>query len=209
MESILCSGDMTTTTVHQPRATATSVSPVDRVTAIATIAAPVLLLAASIAWLADAAEARAILTFWALIGFAGAFVGISRRLTLRAPTAAAIVLAFGLVGVAGGIGYATEIAMVDAFGIDRLNDQELASTYLLLRLPGLTFPLALVLSGLLGWRNGLLRPAHALVLGLGAVAFPMSRVPELPGPALIADVVLIVALVPIGWMVLRGETEQT
>lgn len=190
-----------TTTLTRQRTTTT---PIDRVTGTAMIAGPLLLFGAGIAWLADVAEARAILLFWAMVGFAGVFVGLSRRLSTTAPAAAAIVLALGLIGVAGGIGYALEVAMVDAFGIERLNDQELASTFLMLRLPGLTFPLTLIASGVLCWRNGLLPTFHALALGLGGLAFPLSRIPESPGLGLVADLLLVVALVPIGWETLRG-----
>lgn len=188
------------TTIEPPHTTtaAPSIRATDRVIGLATIIGPLLGVASSIAWAADAAEPRAILQFWAMIGFAFVFVGIARRLEPRSAVAAATVLVLGLVGCAGGIAYATEAAFVEYFDIERLNDRETAATFLMLRLPGITFPLSLLASAALLWRHQLVGVRHAGLLALGAVGFPLSRIPEIPALAIAADLLLAAAVVPLG-----------
>lgn len=181
-------------------------APVEVVVAAATILGPLLMLGSSVAWLADADEARAILIMWAAIGLGLTIVGFSQRLATALPRMAAVVLGIGIIGMAAGAAYAAEAAIVDHFGIDRLNEQNTVATVLVLQLPGLLFPLSFVVAAIASWRAGLLAPLHAGLLAVGALMFPASRIPEVAGLGVAADVVLCVALVPLGIALLTGRS---
>lgn len=194
------------TTTSYPRTTPrTGAAPAtDRMIGLGAAVGPVLAVLSSAAWVAEAAEPRAILQFWAFVGFALTFVGFSRRLEPKSANAAAAVLALGLLGCAGGIAFAAEVIFVDYFDIERLNAQQTASTFLMLRLPGLTFPLTLVGSAWLLGRHRLIGTKHAALLALGGVGFPLSRIGEIAELAVVADVVLAAAIVPLGWSTARA-----
>lgn len=180
-------------------------APADAVIAVATILGPLLMLGSSVAWLADAEETRAILLMWAVIGLGITIVGFSHRLRPAMPWAAAVVLGIGIVGAIAGGAYAAETAIVDHFGIERMNDQETLATTLVLQIPGLLFPLSFVAAAIASWRAQLLTPIHAGTLAVGALLFPASRIPEVAGLGVAADVVLALALVPIGIGLLAGR----
>ena len=180
-------------------------APADLVVAVGTIVGPVLLLGSSVAWLADAREAQAILMMWGLIGLGLAIVGFSQRLRTALPWAAAVVLGIGIIGTAAGAGYAVEAAIVDHFGIERLNDQDTLATVLVLQLPGLLFPLSFVAAAVASWRARLLAPFHAGLIAVGALLFPASRIPEIAGLAVGADAVLSLGLVTLGVALLTGR----
>lgn len=180
-------------------------APTDLVVGAATIAGPLLLLASSVAWLAEADAANAILLMWAFIGLGITIVGFSQRLRATLPWAAAVVLGIGIIGAAGGAGYAVEAAMVDHFGVERLNDQSTLATVLVLQLPGILYPLSFVVAAAAAWRARLLAPQHAAVLGIGALLFPASRIPDIAGLGVAADAVMCLALVPVGLALLTGR----
>jgi hypothetical protein len=194
---------MTTSTLTSP-AQSTATSPSERLIGVATIVGPLLMLGSTVAWLADADEARSILIMWAMIGFGLTLVGFSGRLRTDAPGGSAAVLGLGMMGTCAGAAYAAEAAIVEHFAIERLNEQTTMSATLVLQVPGLTFPLSIIAAAVLSWRSGLLRPGHAAALAAGAAAFPASRVPEVAEIALLGDALLCAALVPIGLAVLRG-----
>ncbi len=184
-------------------------APADIVVAVATMVGPLLLLASSVAWLADAREAQAILLMWGTIGLALTIVGFSQRLRRALPWTAAVVLGIGIIGTAAGAGYAVETAMVDHFGIERMNDQDTLATVLVLQLPGLLFPLSLVVAAVASWRARLLTPIHAGLIAVGAILFPASRVPEIAGLAIGADAVLSLGLVTLGVALLTGRAHTS
>lgn len=76
---------------------------------------------------------------------------------------------------------------------------------LVLYLPGLLFPLTLVLLGILLWRKRAVSPILAVLLCVGALAFPASRIPRIDLIAHLADLLLLVAAGGIGWQLLQGD----
>jgi len=198
---------MTTSTLTPP-ARSTAASPSDRLIGAATIIGPLLMLGSTVAWLAEAEETRAVLIMWAMIGFGLTLVGFSGRLRAATPGGAAVVLGLGMVGTCAGAAYAAEAAIVEHFGIERLNEQTTMSATLVLQLPGLTFPLSIIAAAVLSWRHGLLRPGHAAALAAGAAAFPASRVPEVAEIALLGDALLCAALIPIGIAILSSAGDR-
>ena len=193
------------TAAAPPPPAATRPAPADLVVAVATIVGPLLLLASSVAWLADAGELQAILLMWAMIGLGLSIVGFSQRLRAAQPWAAAIVLGIGIIGTAAGAGYAVEAAIVDHFGIERMNDQDTLATLFVLQIPGILFPLSLVAAAVASWRARLLTPIHAGLIAVGALMFPASRIPEIAGLAVTADAVLCLGLVTLGVALLTGH----
>lgn len=76
---------------------------------------------------------------------------------------------------------------------------------LVLFAPGLLFPLTLLLLGFFLWRRGAVTPVLALLLCLGAVGFPMSRLPRIDLLAHIADLLLLIGAAGIGLTILQGR----
>jgi hypothetical protein len=98
-------------------------------------------------------------------------------------------------------------AGADAAFMARLKEVMRVAQIVVLNGPGLLFPLTLIIIGYLLWRNRLVPPLFALLLCLGAIAFPASRIPRIEVIAHLADVLLLVAAGGIGWLFLQGETK--
>jgi hypothetical protein len=176
----------------------------DLVVDLAMIIGPILVFASTVAWVADQEGARAVLQIWGMIGLGMVLAGLAHRLRLTVPLGAAAILVLGLAGTSVGTAYGLEIAMVDYFGVERLNEQEVLTAHLGLQLPGLMFPLSLLVTAVLGRRHGMFGAPAAVLLGVAAVAFPASRIPAEAGIALVADGLLLAALAPVGLASLRA-----
>jgi hypothetical protein len=176
----------------------------DLVVDLAMIIGPILVFASTVAWVADQEGARAVLQIWGMIGLGMVLAGLAHRLRLTVPLGAAAILVLGLAGTSVGTAYGLEIAMVDYFGVERLNEQEVLTAHLGLQLPGLMFPLSLLVTAVLGRRHGMFGAPAAVLLGVAAAAFPASRIPAEAGIALVADGLLLAALAPVGLASLRA-----
>lgn len=80
------------------------------------------------------------------------------------------------------------------------------ATELVLLGPGLLFPLTLLLFGFFAWRTHTAPPLFAILLCIGAIGFPTSRVPRIELVAHIADLLLLIGAAGIGWTILQGRT---
>lgn len=113
----------------------------------------------------------------------------------------------------GGNNYGMEGIFVSSFapaGADAAQIAELRNVVgvagiFVLNLPGLAFPLTLVLLAFLLWRNRAVSPLQALLLGLGAIAFPISRITHVAMIAHIADLLLLIGAGGIGWQLLQDK----
>jgi hypothetical protein len=74
-----------------------------------------------------------------------------------------------------------------------------------LYMPGLLFPLTIFAISFLLWRTKAISPLFALLLCLGAIAFPASRIPRIEIIAHLADLLLLIACSGIGWQFLQHE----
>lgn len=184
---------------------APTLAPVAIVAGIAMIAAPLFTLASTVAWHADADRARAILEMWGFIGFGLAAVAFAIRIGTKAPVGAAIVLLLGIVGVCAGQAFTTEMVVVHQFGIEKLIHEAPMFTIVFLYAPGAAFPLFLLVAAFFLWRTSTTLPQLAFALALGAVIYPISRLPEFPTLATVGDVLLCLALVPLGLSVVRDR----
>ena len=204
-----------TTTLNTPPTTATTAAPATvgadptaRLLRVAAVLGPLFFVASSLAWVAgaDYEELRGILTFWAMPFTALAAYGVAGRLQGRSPVGRAAVTALVTIGACAGAGFATEINMVDHFGVERLMDQDTPSAFLALGIPGPMFAVGLALLGLLSFRQRTLPSAQALCLALGGVLFPLGRIPQLPELALATDLLFLAALAPVA-LTRRSATE--
>jgi len=187
-------------------ATAPTTDPTARLMRLSAVVGPLILVASSVVWLFgdDLAELRGILTFWAFPFTALAVYGIASRLQGASPVGRAVVTALVAIGACGGAGFATEVNMVDHFGVERLMEQDTPSAFLALGIPGPCFPLAVVVLGLLSLRHATLPRAQALLLAAGGLLFPLSRIPQIAGLAVAADLLILAALAPVARSARRG-----
>jgi len=80
---------------------------------------------------------------------------------------------------------------------------------LVLNLPGLLFPLSLILIGYFLWRKSAVSPILAILLCLGAASFPASRIPRIEMLAHVADLLLLIGAGSIGLSILTRRAGQT
>lgn len=169
-----------------------------RLTTVAAVVAPLAMLASTIAFAANGAgmsegEAPGAVLVWAAIGYGIALVGLARALDHRSARAAAAVTVLGVAGACG----------TAAYGLDAIQQAVLAGDIysspavpFALRIPGLLFPLALLVLGVAVARTatGGRDRVAGWALVAGAVLFPIGRIADLAAGAVVADVVLLGAL---------------
>ncbi|PWU56763.1 hypothetical protein DLJ47_04990 [Micromonospora sp. S4605] len=135
-------------------------------------------------------------------------IGEYERLRECAPRAAGLWLLLLLIGMFGSItfgmqGFFEEVfGMVDRTALDQLEDYPPQSLFVLW-LPGPTFPLSLLVFGiLLGWTRLSQRWVAALIC-LAAIAFPVGRVLRLEWVAYLVDLLVIVPFSQLAWCAWR------
>jgi len=187
-----------TTTAHQ------------RTLAIAAVAAPVLLLLSTVAYVANGdglndGEAGGAIQVWAMIAYAVTVVGLCRLFEGERPGAAAGLTVLGLAGAAAGVGYGIDSIQAALVGGESIQEMDSAAASLALQVPGILFPLSIIAIGVMLLRTAAVPRWTALGLIVGAVLFPASRIPAVEALAIASDVVLLLALAPLGLQMLRPE----
>jgi len=184
-----------------------------RVFGVATIAAPVLLLASTVAYLAEDGINDGVIGgmvgIWSAFALAVSFAGIYRMIESRAPRIGPIFGAIAIVAFTAGTVFNLQAMFTAAYGTDLLADVTegglpgVPSIAFLAFLPwGLLAPVSFVATGILLWRTRVVATWSAAALVLGGVLFVASRPQRIEPLAVACDVVLLVALVPIGWAML-------
>ena len=182
-----------------------------RITGVAAIVAPLLMLASTVAYVTDGGGINdglvgGTIGVWSCLAFLLAFAGIYRVLEPHALRAAPILMSVMLIGCAGGIAFNIDGVLSATFGreaIDAATGEQPFS--ILAYLPwGLFFPAGLIGTGALMWRTRVVAPLSALLVAAGGLLFVSSRPARVDALAVFADVVVALALVPIGWSLLRG-----
>lgn len=196
---------MTTTPTELPRplpptgtAASSSTGPIPGLTTVAAVAGPVIMLASTIAFVANGTgisegEAGGALEVWAFVAYGIALVGLARALDGAAPRLAAAVTALAVAGTAGGAAYGLDAIQQAVLDGDVYSSP---ATPFALRIPGLLFPLALLVLGAAVVRSvaaGRGRLAGWAVVA-SAVLFPVGRIADLAPVAVATDVLLIGAL---------------
>ena len=184
-----------------------------KITGIAAIAGPLLLLASTVAYAAagdglNVGELGGAIQVWAYIAIGVAVVGLCRTFERTAPKAAVALSVLGVVAAAIGSGYGIDSLQAAVFDTGSLQETESAAMPFALQLPGILSPLTLAALGIVLARTGVASKALAGMLVVGAVLFPMSRIPDIEALAVTSDLLLVASLAPIGARLLGGRTER-
>ena len=169
-----------------------------RVTGIAAVLAPLLMLASTIAHMAggdelNSGEAGGIIQVWATIALGIAVVGLARLLEESTPRGALLVVVLGIGAVAAAAGYGIDAIHADVHDVDSLQDVSTSlAAPLALQLPGLMHTVGLVTLGVLLARHRVVPAIAAYSIVLGAVLFLAARIPDIEELALVGDAVLLV-----------------
>lgn len=194
--------------------TESTMSPVAaRIHGLATIAAPLLLLASTIAFIYEGGINDGIvggtIGVWSIFALVVGFAGIYRMIEPKAPRAAPFFMAASLVGFTAGVAFNVQAMYLNAYGTDLLDDistgrlADAPAVGMFAFLPwGLLTPVGLVATGVLLWRTRVVPTWSAALLVLGGILFVASRPQRVEALALVADGTLVLALAPIGWSML-------
>lgn len=172
--------------------------PVERMTRPALVVGPLLLLGSSVAYAAGEGigddKVGGAIQVWAFILLGIGLVGLARHVESHRPAIAAALTAATLIGVSVGAGFGIDSIWTEVTGLS-IDDDAVSGPALFM--PGLSFPVALFAHAARRFRIGLGPKLPAVLLAVGAVLFPLSRIPSIDVLALIADLCIAAALIPI------------
>lgn len=175
----------------------------------AMIAAPLLLLASSIAFAtgggANEDDVGGAILVYAMAAFALVVVGLTDRIARDQPRAAGWLLVVGIVGVAGGAGFGVDSIHAALPGRGPLEEDGGTAGIFATNLPGALFPLAFVGLGIALRRAARDLRTTGLALIVAGVLFPAARISDLEALAIIGDLVFVAALAPLGWAMVRSR----
>lgn len=191
-----------------------------RVYGVALIVGPLLLLASTIAYITQGEGINegvlgGTIGVWSVFALLIAFIGISRLLESSSPRAAATLIVVAAIGFSAGVAFNIEAALIGmAPEIDPILDDAFEegsnAIAILAFIPwGWFAPLSFVFTGIMFWRTRLVARWSAALLIAGGVLFVIGRPARIDVLAVLTDVLLIAALVPIGWAVLIGARATT
>jgi hypothetical protein len=174
------------------------------------IAAPVLLLASTIAFAAGGglnrdAAGGAILVY-AMVAFAVVAVVLAHRIARVFPRTGVALLVAGVAGSVAGAGFGVDSVHAALPGGGALQDIGGTAGLLAIFPAGAVFPLAWLGIAIALYLAEPATRRPAALLGLGAVLFPVSRVADVEVLAIGADLVFAAALVPLGMATFRGRS---
>lgn len=188
------------TTHHSPR---------HRIYAAALLAAPAVLLASSLAYIADegfssGSQTGGAIQVWAAISIGLAITCLAARLDEPMPRIAALLTLTGAIGVAGSAGFGIDSMVMATDAAAAVSEGEGgAAAGLGLLLPGMLMPLTLLGLGIASWRADVQPRPAAAALAVGALMFPISRVGDIAVLSLCADLLIAAGMVPMGIAALR------
>jgi len=181
--------------------------PAPRLFASAAVAAPLLFLVSDVAYVTagdgvnDGVLGGAI-GVWSCLAFVIAWIGISRTLEGVAPRGAFVLLVIGLLGFTSGAGFNVDAIQRGHYGESFFNGATIEGSDavgVLAFLPwGWCAPLSFVVAGVLIWRTRAHPTWNAVLLVLGGLAFLAGRPVAIDPVVIVADTLLVLAVVPIG-----------
>ncbi|MGH9136189.1 MAG: hypothetical protein ACRD0G_03970 [Acidimicrobiales bacterium] len=187
-----------------------------RIYGAAAIVAPILLLASTVTYITagdgiNDGVLGGTIGVWSCFALAIAFVGLLRLLEPAAPKAAPILTIVALTGFAAGVAFNVQAIFTAYFGpqIDDFMDTVDGSDAIavLAFLPwGWFAPVTFAATGIVLWRTRSTTRWSAGLLVAAGVLFIASRPARIDPLAVISDVVLILALAPIGWSIVTRRT---
>lgn len=180
----------------------------DTVFGVCMILAPILLLLGSLAFnLVGDLLGGGILVYASFV-MIPAVLGLTGLLWERVPRLAVALRLLAIFGCVGGACFGAVEAFVGAVaqtGASEATVADLVALYnsglLFLDPLGLSFPLSMIVLGIVLWRTGAVPAWAGIVLVLAGVMFPVGRVPGIYVLYPVADVLFIVSM---GWIGLRS-----
>lgn len=185
-----------------------------RLYGVCLVMAPLLQAAATLFWEGGSTGmAGGVLTVYAFTFWIGVFFAFAARLRPRMPRLALATLSAGVLGSVAGTNFGVEGIVEGGLGMADLSEAILAGAgppgtaamVLGFFLPGALFPLALLVCAAALLRAGAVPSWCGALLGLGAVAFPLSRIPRVQWLAVAADLLLALPLLWLGWQHLTAR----
>lgn len=167
--------------------------------AFSAVVGPVLVVASSLLWTAGLDEARFALQFLGAALTAVGLVAVCLQLAEQAPRAANVLGLLALVGFgAGGVGFAVDGLHEIVHGSTSMAETDGLAALVAPTATGALGPLCVVAIGVAVLRFRPLPVTSGVLLVVGGVLFPLSRVGEVPPLAVVVDLLLAAAIVPVG-----------
>jgi len=182
-----------------------STSPRTRLLGAALIAAPLLLLASSLASAAGSEATRGVLGFYAFATFALVVVTLTQSFAATLPRAAAALTVLGVLGAAAGVGFSIDaIHSTLPQSVELIDDGGTAGVFVA-NVPGLMVPLAWIGIGIALLRSGVQPRWCGAALVVAGLLFPVSRIGDIAALAVVDDLIFLLALAPLGWAIMQGR----
>lgn len=176
-----------------------------RLLGAALIAAPLLLLASSLASAAGAEATRGVLGFYAFAVFALVVVTLTQSFAATLPRAAAALTVLGVLGAAAGVGFSIDaIHSTLPNSVELIDDGGTAGVFVA-NVPGLMGPLAWIGIGIALLRSGVQPRWCGAALVVAGLLFPVSRIGDIAALAVVDDLIFLLALAPLGWAIMQGR----
>lgn len=173
------------------------------------ILAPVLLLSSTVIAVTSEAlgsgRGTGVAQIYAGAAFGVALFGYLRIHGSQRPGLATAVTIVGAFGVTGMVVYGVNSVYVGVNGFD-LNESSETAAFFALQLPGLLFPLTMVLLGLLAVRTLPRATWCGFALIAAGLLFPVSRIGDIELLAVAVDSLFVIAMVPVGLLLLRERS---
>lgn len=146
---------------------------------------------------------------WSCFAMVLGYLGLARSFESPAPRASLVLTVLAVVGLMTGYGYNLEGIHLAHLGADIWSEPfDDAIGYLAFDPWGLFLPLALLLTGFLVWRTRLYARWTAAPLVLGGLLFVPSREAGVDALAVVADLLLLAGLVPLGVSLIQPATPE-
>lgn len=192
--------------------------PEHRLYGLCLILAPLLLATATLFWDGPSVGlAGGVLTVYSFTCWIGVFLAFAARLRPRMPGVALAVASAGVLGSVAGTNFGVEGVVEGGLDIADVSEAVLlqaglpenAAMVLAFFLPGALFPLTLLFSAAALMRAKAIPFWCGALLCLGAIAFPLSRIPRVQWVALMADMLLLLPMFWLGWQHLHTRAPWT
>jgi hypothetical protein len=186
----------------------------EKVGGICLIGAPLLVAIGSPFWFSDSTLLWAgAIQMYAWLLFIPALLCLARLLQHQAPRLAVVSGTLGIFGSVGGLNFgtfgaylwATGTAGVDAATVREIQQIADAQLFPILNLPGIFFPISLLVLSIGLFQTRAVPRWTAILLGIGAISFPLGRIPDIQVLYHLSDALL---LIPLGWIGLRTLAEE-
>jgi hypothetical protein len=183
---------------------------------VAAIAGPILLLLSTVAFLIRGEGINngivgGTIVVWHSFAMIIAFMGIARMIEPRLPRAAIALMLMAAPAFAAGVGFGVQGIDQQYHGSNFFEDSALDTGTevfgLFALFPwGLLGPVCYVLAGILLWRTRFVPRWSAAAIVLGGILFVSARPAGIDILAVIADVTLVIGLIPVGLALLAAAT---